>query len=266
MPSTTDYTKQQLGVFALFKGTPNSAKSTCALSFPDAYVFDFDQKMPAISMKHFPDKKVDWDVFSDVFELSRKIDEFKINCPYETLIIDSITSLSTLALNSVGLTKKETVITMMERSREKGKSKKPGEQAVDVMGIDYYNAEANFFERYFMDEMKYLWSRPGNPKNVIVLAHIIKTESGPDLKTGIVTTTKRIVTAGRKTAAFIPARFDEDYTFTIERNSFSSEAPKRVMYSVPFMDDDSRTALNLPEKIDFTNKNFYDLYKEYLKT
>lgn len=263
MPSTLD-TNLNPGLFGLFKGEPNSGKSTCALSFPGVYVFDFDRKMPTIAMKHFSGKEIHWDTFKDVFEVSNKLKEFQISCPYETLVVDSVTSLSTLVLNSIGDVKGEDVMSMLQRSKDQ--RVKPGEiKKIDVMGIDYYNAESNFFERYFLDVLKLLWAKEGNPKNIIVLAHIIKYDSAPDLKTKAVTTTKTLVTAGRKVGAFILSRFDEDYTFVLESEPFTNTGTKRICQTVPLDDNQSRNATNLPEKIDFTNNpDFYSIYKQYM--
>lgn len=265
MPSTLD-SNPNPGVFALFKGEPNSGKSTCALSFPGAYVFDFDRKMPTIAMKHFRNQEIHWDTFDSIFPVSDKLKEFQVSCPYETIIVDSVTSLSTLVLNSIGDVKGENVMSMLQRAKDT--KLKPGEvnKKVEVMGIDYYNAESNFFERYFLDVLKLLWAKPGYPNNVIVLAHIIKYDSSPDLKTKVVTTTKTLVTAGKKVAAFILSRFDEDYTFVLESEPFTNTGTKRICQTVPLDDNQSRNAINLPEKIDFTNNpNFYSIYKEFLK-
>src|ERR1700742_1024325 len=116
MPNSTlnsEHTKNK-GMFALFKGLPGTGKSDAALSFPTPYVFDFDRKMPAIAMKHFPGKDVHWDNFENIFQLKDKMNEFIIKCPYETLIIDSVTSLSTNVLNSIAKTKGESVMKMLE--------------------------------------------------------------------------------------------------------------------------------------------------------
>src|ERR1017187_3041921 len=125
MPSTTDQTVNS-GLFGLFKGQPNSGKSNAALSFPNAFVFDFDRKMPVVANKHFPGKKIDWECFDDVYALSNYIQPWLLNkdsnpnavqCPYETLIVDSVTSLSTLVLTSLDKTKGTDVIKMMQHKQ-----------------------------------------------------------------------------------------------------------------------------------------------------
>src|SRR5208337_39519 len=163
MPSTTDQTVSDKGIFALFKGDSGSGKSVGALSWPNPYVFDFDRKMPTIAMKHFPGKKIDWDIFKDVFEIQTKLNSFEKDCPYETLISDSITHLVILILNTMGQIKGEDPVSMMKKLV----GTRGGKEQASMMGFDYYNAETNFIERYWINALKQLWARPGNPKNVI---------------------------------------------------------------------------------------------------
>lgn len=260
MPSTLD-PQAKKGLFALFKGEKNTAKSGAALSFPKSYVFDFDRKMPSVSLKHFPDKEVHWDTFNDIFQVSDKLSEFlTVGCPYETLIVDSVTSLSTTCLNSIGMVKGEDVMKLLKTRTKAG--------TIEVMGVDYYNGESNFFERYFLDNLKVLWAREGNPKHVIVIAHVITTESAPDLKTKLVTKTRSILTAGRKVAAFIPTKFDEDYTFAFQLPELGDELTpaKRICITSGIAgEDSSRTAFNFPARIDFTNGSLYNKLNEIAK-
>lgn len=267
MPSTTD--EDQLivdpGMFDLFIGESGTGKSTAALSFPSPFVLDFDKKMPTIAKKHFPGKKVDWECFDDIFQVSDFLMPWLSGeeCPYETLIADSITTLSTLCLNSVGKTKGEDVMKQL-KTRVKTKS---GDMGIEVMSYDYYNGEANFFERYFIDALRSLWARPGNPKHVIVLAHVVTVESAPDMRTKVVTRTRQIVTAGRKVAAFIPTRFDEMYRFGWETPELGDELnkPKNIVITYQLGEENAKTAFPFPPRIDFTGKNFYDLLQSYIK-
>lgn len=254
MPSTKDISKSDKGLFALFKGAPNTAKSGAAYSFPNPFVFDFDRKMPTVALKHFPKKEFNWEVFDDVYKVSDFLKpwmEGKV-CPYETLIIDTVTSLSTLCLCSVDKTKGTNVIQMMQH-KQIGKG---GAVSVEVMGFDYYNAEANFFERYFMECLRILWAREGNPKHVIVIAHEISREQS-NMITGITTVTKTIVTAGTKVAAFIPSRFDEEYVFESRKPPLGQTGDNRRI-CITQNGENARTAHKFPKEIDFTDKSLYD--------
>lgn len=254
MPSTKDTVQNDKGLFALFKGAPNTAKSGGAYSFPDAFVFDFDKKMPTVALKHFPDKEFNWETFNDVFEISAFLKPYLEGKQFlhETLIVDTITSLSTLCLNSVDKTKGTSVIEMMQKKNVS----RSGAVSVEVMGFDYYNAEANFFERYFMEKLRTLWAREGNPKHIIVIAHEITKEQFNDI-TGQMTITKTIVTAGTKVAAFIPSRFDEEYLFRNEKPKLGESGDLKRL-CVTHNNESARTAYRFPEVIDFTNGSLYD--------
>ena len=262
MPSTLD--EQHVidpGIFAIFKGVPNTGKSTGALSFPNAYVIDSDCKMPTIARKHFPGKKIDWDTFDNIFLLSDKLNEFLNNgCPYETIIADSITGLSTTVLNTVGMTKGEDAIKLIKTMVTVSNK----EKHIDHMDWDYYRGSANFFERYFINVLRTLWAREGNPKHVILTAHVVDIEQS-NIQTGKVTKTRQIVTAGKKISAFIPTRFDETYHFGWQLPELGDNLtkPKNICITSSFGEDDARTAYPFPEKIDFTGKSLYEEMKKY---
>jgi len=261
MPSTLDKTKVK-GLFALLKGESGEGKSVAALSFPKPYVFDFDRKMPAISNKHFPGKEVHWDTFEDIFAVSDKIAEFMMNgCPYETLIFDSITTLSTLCLNTLAKQKGEDPVKQIKLVNARDKK-------LEVMGFDYYNAETNFIDRYLLENAQILHAREGNPKHVLFLAHIVTVESAPDIRTKLVTKTRSIVTAGRKSAAYIPTKFDEVYMFGHKDPDPFEQRPaykktRRIVMTELSGDDSAKTAYTFPGEIDFTDSSFYDILTNY---
>lgn len=260
---TTSDQQTKKGIFALFKGPPNSGKSVGALSFPDSFVFDFDRKMPTVALKHFPEKVFNWESFDDVYSLSDFMKGWisaspggPTACPFETLIVDTVTSLSTTVLRSLDKTKGTDVVNMMRHITKS--------DTIEVMGIDYYNAESNFFERWFMDNLKILWAREGNPKHVIVIAHEMIVESALDLKTGLVKRTSSILTAGKKAAVFIPKCFDEEYVFKLERPTIGDTLNKTKRLCITSVDrnEDARTCYNFPEVIDFTNGSLYEKLNE----
>lgn len=253
MPSTTD-DNQDRGIFGLFKGDSGSGKSVAALSFPEPYVFDHDRKMPAISQKHFPGKKVDYDNFTDIFQISEKLESLFTYCPYETLIGDSVTSLSYTALKSIDDVKSVNVLSMLKNVR----ATRGGTQQIELRGYDYYNGEDSFL-KYYLDNMKALWARPGNPKHVILIAHVLTAET-TDIKTKVMTRTRRIVTAGKNIAAYIPAQFDEVYHFGHVAGSLGSdEGIRHVCSTEAIGEDNAKTAYKIPRLIDFTNGSLYDI-------
>lgn len=259
MPSTLDIEGHK-GVFALFKGESGTGKSVGALSFPGAYVLDHDRKMPAISQKHFPKKEVHWDTFDDVFQISDKLVELQRDCSYETLICDSVTSLSYTALKSIDDVKGQNVLSMLKNV----KANKAGNVQIELRGYDYYNGEDSFL-KYYLDCLKSLWARPGNPKHIIMIAHVLTSES-TDIKTRIVTKTRRIVTAGKNIAAYIPAQFDDVWHFGYEAATLDSTDGRirHVISTEAIGDDSAKTAFKLPQVIDFTGGSLYDEIQKYI--
>lgn len=254
--STLNKTQVNKGLFALFKGDSGSGKSVAALSFPSPYVFDFDFKMPSISMKHFPDKEVHWDTFSNIFEIDKQIAILLGSCPYETLIIDSITGLVNICMKSVGEVKGETVPNLL--SKTKG-------GAIEMMGIDYYSAEDRFCS-YFIDKVKELWDKNGNPKNVIITAHVTTVESTEGIgKNKIITQTRSIVSKGKKFAAYLPTGFDNIYVFGHEMPALDDldQSVKRVCITESFGMDSAKCSYRFPQRLNFTNGSLYDLLKQY---
>lgn len=259
MSQSTKSTTNEQGLLAIFKGDSGSGKSVGALSFPSAYVWDFDRKMPSIAQKHFPNKDIHFDTFNDIFEVEKQLQEFVNHCPYETLIVDSFTSLGNLIIHSVGNVKGETVPSLL------GKTKGG---AIEMMGIDYYNAEDRFMT-YFIDKLKTLWARQGNPRHIIVIAHVVTVESAPDLKTKIITRTRSILAKGRKPGAWLPTGFDNVYIFGHELPDMSSiggaqGSVKRIVKTEAFGEDSAKCSFPFPGTIDFTNGNLYEiLCKKY---
>lgn len=245
------------GVFwGLFKGESGAGKTVAALSFPKPYVFDFDGKMPGIARKHFPAKDIRYDTFADIFDVAAKLAEFDEGCPYETLIADSFTDLANLTIDSIGKVKGETVPEMLRRVQETRNKNKQ----LEMMPIDYYGGEDRFCT-FFINQLKKLHSRRGNPKYVIVIAHVLTVDSAPDLKTKLITRTRSIVSKGKKVAAWLPTQFDDMYIFGYEQgNAFDSASkPKRVCITESYGEDSAKCSIRgLPTVIDFTDGSLYD--------
>lgn len=258
MPRSTTDGSANDGLLALFKGDSGTGKSTGALSFPNVYVFDFDRKMPGIARKHFPRKTIHYDTFTDIFQVSEVLADFMVNgCPYETLLADSFTSLANLTIDSVGQVKGESVPQMLQRVQEtKNKNKQ-----LEMMPIDYYGGEDRFCT-YFIHSLKRLQAQEGNPRFVIVIAHVLTVDSAPDLKTKIVTRTRSIVSKGRKVAAWLPTEFDDMYIFGLDQtNPFGDtiETPRRMCITESYGEDAAKCSLvGMPTQLDFTNDSLYD--------
>ena len=254
--------KPNFNIFALFKGMSGSGKSVGALSFPKPYVFDFDHKMPNIAIKHFRNKEIEYDTFESSGDVYDKLYPWlsgEKECPYETLIFDSITALSRLIMNTTAEIKGETIKTLLERKIDK----KRGGSMIEPLGYDYYNSEVRFID-WILSASKVLWSRSNKfPNNIIFTAHVLEVKSKPNIETKVTTVTRSIMALGNKAPAMIPGEFDELYVFgTQEVGGLSNESEtKHVMFTQTTGEDDAKTAFNLSRMTDFTNKNLYDLLK-----
>ena len=252
------------GIFALFKGPSGSGKSVGAMSFPDPIVLDFDRKMPAIALKHFPKKSIEYCRFEKLEDITKLVDDWvkDKNCPYETVIIDSITTAALFLIRELSEMVGEKTSVQLQSIRKTAK----GDSMPDAINISIYNHEVRFFN-YLLDNFKILWSRPGNPKNVIFIAHVIAVESSPDLKTKLITKTRSIITAGKKAAAYIPTEFDNVFNFGFrEEGGFPEESTiKHVMISQTIGDDEAKCAYNLARVTDFTNKPLYDEIQKQIR-
>jgi hypothetical protein len=246
------------GLLAIFKGDSGEGKSVAALSFPNAYVFDFDRKMPSIAQKHFPESETDFETFEDIFQIDQRLIKFSMSCPYETLIVDSITGLVNIVMDSVGNVKSESVTDILSRTSS-GKNK-----SIEMMGIDYYSAEDRFCT-YFIDKLKTLWARESNPKHVIVIAHVVTVDSAPNLKTKVITRTRSIVSKGKKFAAWLPTGFDNVYIFGRQLPDMGdiNQSVKRIIKTESFGEDSAKCSYNFPETIDFTNGSLYEKLKGF---
>lgn len=262
MPNTQDQ-QDEHGHFVLFKGPSGAGKSVAALSYPDPYVFDFDKKMPTIALKHFPRKRIDYDTFQDLNDIALKQQSFiDHGCPHETLIYDSITSLARITVSSLSELLGESTPKQLQTIVRTG----AGKPMLEAININIYNHETRFIS-YILDTAKLLWSRSGNPKHIIFTAHVITSESAPDLKTKIVTRTRSIVTAGRKAAAIIPTEFDNIFMFGYKEDGGldgSASTIRRLALTVPAGEDDAKSALNVSREIDFTNGSFFDIVQSQI--
>lgn len=249
------------GIFALFKGPSGSGKSVGALSFPNCYVFDFDHKMPWIARKHFPGKSIDYDTYTSVGDVYDKLEPWLAGakaCTYETLIIDSITSLARLIMNTTADVKGENIKQLASSII----GKKKGGSMIEPLGYDYYNNEVRWID-WILSASKVIWSAPGNPKNIIFIAHVTEIKSKPNIETKLVTVTRQIMALGNKAPAMIPGEFDEVYLFATAEVGADKDGSVIHHYVTTQTcgEDDAKTAFKLAKVTDFTDASLYDMLK-----
>ena len=252
--------EEQNRVFALFKGDPKTGKDIAAHSFALAgplYSMDLDARME--SVKYFYTKvlprpdiiaNIEYDRFTDFFEIHRKLEELKVSCPYKTIILSSLTSLGRKAMNT------------MLNTRDAATAQKKNRGGIILHVVEDFGGEANAI-MMTLDALMVI-SLKFNV-NVIMTSHII--DPGP----GAYRPTRTLLTGGKKIAAEIPVSFNEAYHFYVKTSGgmeMSSDDDLSRRYEVHTRSigtDWASTALALPDRIDFTDKLLYEEIMKHMK-
>lgn len=237
--------------YGLFKGEPGVRKSTEALTYPKSqYWFSFDQKMDALllPMRKFGinPKEIQFDDYNDWNTARVKLTQFQLNCPFKTLVFDSITSIGDAALNQALRMK-------TGLKRQSGATAGKVVAGIPINELEDYNAESAVLQELVAitkDIHKF------HKVNIILIAHVIQV----DYKTigGETHMSRSIVTAAKKIAAKIPAYCTEVYHFNIKKSFEADKGGQYALLTEHTGDDFARTALPLPKEIVFGDSSLYD--------
>lgn len=235
-------------LYSMFKGEAGLRKSSMALSYPGPqYWFSWDKKMRSLllPMRHFgiDPKTIDYDDYDNWDKPRAKLEQLQLNCPYKTIIIDSVTS----AADAILLQGKK----MKSGSKEKGKVV----NNIQVNSIEDYNAEDSA-----LSELVALTKdiHTFHKVNIILIAHVMEVSfKGPNQET---VTSRTIVTAGKRISIKIPAYCEEVYHFNIEKGIETSQGGLYTLLTEHTGDDFARTSLPLPKVIKFGTDPLYPKY------
>jgi hypothetical protein len=239
--------------YTLFKGEPGTRKSTNALGWPKPqYWFSYDGKMNALKLPmtlwKIDPKLISYDDYTDWTTARAKLESFAINCPFKTIIIDSITSCADSML-------RQTIKAKIGMARKSGATAGKQVGGIAVNELEDYNAEAAGLTELIAltkDIHKF------HKIDIILIAHVVRTDyKTPDGKMNI---SRVLVTAGKKPAAKIPAYCDETYHFGWEPSAIIGEVGDLIIDTVNNGEDYARTTLNLPPTIKVKNDNLYEKY------
>lgn len=255
MPTMETVTSDVL--FTMLKGEPGTRKSTAALSYPTPhYWFDVDDKMAALRlpMKNFGIKPSDinYDSYREVNSASaliKKLETFQVNCPYKTIIVDSITS----AGDKIN---RQTMKVKSGTTNAAGGEKGMRIAGIPVNSIEDYKAEAAFF----MEVVALLKDISAFHKvNIVLIAHVIGARKDENASANSVFS-RIIVTGGQIISAKIPAYCTEIYHFNVEGNADLSREGDYVALTRHSGTDYARTSLPLDAKLMVNNKPLYETY------
>lgn len=237
----------------LFKGPPGFGKTIAACSaaiYGDVWLGYFDKKIPVEVLTFFkkfrPDllERITYESYGshNAHEYLNKLNSFTRDCRYVALITDSVTSLTSAAVNW----------SMAFRDVNKGPKMDKLNKAAPQMIPDWdeYKVETSLVTQA-LDICKTL------PVMNIWTAHPLPSMKveGAGTKVDSITKVQSIVSYGSKVGALIPGGFNEIYHFGRQSN-------KRVVWTDMIGDDYAKTSMNLPTNIDITDKLFFEVWKE----
>lgn len=241
-------------LYVMMKGEPGTRKSTQALSFPGPqYWFSWDRKMNGIylPMKKWgiDPKTVHFDDYDDWNKPKKKLEQLQTDCPYKTIVLDSITSMADMTL-------RQTTRMKYGMTRQSGAAAGKLVAGIAVNEIEDYNAESAAIQELIAltkDIHSY------HKVNIILIAHVVQAEYR-NTTNNTTHISRQIVTAGKKVSAKIPAYCGEVYHFNIDAGMVVGGQGKYTCLTEHTGDDFARSALGLPTKIEFGDKPLYDTW------
>lgn len=235
-------------LFSMFKGEPGTRKSTAALSYPTPqYWISTDQKMEALAL---PAKRwgvsmrdVQYDDYTDWDKPRAKLEQLQVNCPFKTIIVDSITSIGDAMTRQV----------RMAKGRD-NTGKKIGN--IPVSGFEEFNAEASAFQE-MIALLKDIHKFHG--VNIIMIAHVLGARKDNDANK-LTHHSRIIVTGAEKISAKLASYMTEVYHFNITPAFESDKEGQYGLMTVHTGNDYARTSLPLPQQIMFNGEPLYDKF------
>jgi hypothetical protein len=250
MPSLNETDLNAL--FTMMKGEPGTRKSTCALSYPTPqYWISTDQKMEALRLPAkrwgIPFKDIQFDDYKDWNSVESKLSRLQIECPFKTIIVDSITSMGDAMTSQVKKAKKKD---------KEGGGKTIG--GIPVSGLEEFNAESSAFQdmiAMLKDIHKY------HKVHIILIAHVIGSRKDNEANKST-HHSRIIITGAEKISGKLASYVTEAYHFNIKARFQAEEEGEYGLLTVHTGNDYARTSLPLPREIMFNDK---PLYREWIE-
>lgn len=232
----------------LLTGANGSGKSIALASWlkkGSVYFFDFDGRMASVAnwykQRGLQRGQLQYDTYGpdNLYDAMTKMNEFLDYCPHAAVAVDSFTALTVTA-----------VMFQLRRRQAKGGKNLPTTSKGDLIIPDWdeYKGETVCVTQ-MLDMSK---SLAAQGVAIFWTAHPIvstKIEGDKYFKQ------TRYAAYGAKTDSLIPIYFNEIYHFTTEWDP-RIESNRRWCFTQPEGLVAAKTALNLPVKFDWTNKDF----------
>lgn len=249
----------------LFKSPPGTSKTCAAASaaiFGPVHLSYFDKSKPVELIKYFTNiikrpellDNITYDVYgaNNIHEWLNQIFKWgSTGCPYVTVITDSVTNLTGSAVGwSMGF----------RDPKGPNKDKLNSKMNQLIPDFDEYKVETSMVVQA-LDILMTLSA------NVIWTAHPLpRLEMSGGGSSMSITKTTSLVTYGSKVAGLIPGRFTEIYHFGKETDySTTPSTTKYMCFTDAIGDDFAKSALMIPKQFDFTNRLFFEVWKEEME-
>jgi len=193
----------------------------------------------------------DYPAFREKFMEFEKIADSGYDFPFQTVCVDSLTTLADM------LIRYSLSVRGAERKEEKGdKARERKRGVIEMPEFEEFNVESLAINQ-LIDIGRNL------PCHFILTAHVIRTSSKDN--SGRERESRTLMTAGKKIAAAIPAKFKEQWLVEPDTGLSVDSDVSYTVRTKPTSIDTASTLLPLPKVIDFTDKAFYPILVELLR-
>lgn len=243
----------------LFKGHNGTGKTiaACGQKFRPVYVFNCEGRFESVLTyykKYGNLKDIEYDNFpigSGYFNLDQRFDKLIANCPYQTVVMSSLTSFIYLILNHL-------IKDAFGKKNAKGYDAGKRIGGIPVNQLPDFNAEDSAIINDLIAGFQQLKAQG---VTVILEAHITPYEITSIEEGGRVTTTiNQILTKGKKAPASVPGFFNEIYLFekTYEGIVVGQQQSKFSVNTGGTPTDDCKSSWGI-KSFDWTNQDFSEL-------
>lgn len=238
----------------LFKGHNGTGKTiaACSQKFRPVYIFNCEGRFESVLGYYKGNlKDIEYDNFpigSGYFGLDQRFESLIRSCPYQTVVVSSLTSFIYLVLNHL-------IKDAFGKKTAKGFDAGKRIGGIPVNELQDFNAEDSAIINDLIAGFQQLKAQG---VTVILEAHITPFEI-TSLEEGkrVSQTINQILTKGKKAPASVPGFFNEIYLFEKQYQGFG-QAPKYFCNTVGDSSNDCKSSWNI-ESFEWTKKDFSEI-------
>jgi len=186
-------------------------------------------------------RDITYDDYTDWDKVNAKLKQLQVNCPYKTVIVDSITSIGDAMTSQVKKSK-----------RAEGQGKTIG--GIPVSGLEEFNAESSAFQE-LIAQLKDI--NKFHKVNIIMIAHVLGARKDNDANK-LTHHSRIIVTGAEKISAKLASYMTEVYHFNIKPAFEADKEGSYTLLTTHTGNDYARTSLPLPKEVEFNDQPLYE--------